>query len=232
MIRIRETILAALPMTILALVLLTYSSSSYFKDHREAISFYFEQPSGGKGTDSAVSITGSEDTCECELKKDATCSNTENPVLGGVDVMQYFTSFQLDDGTYNESAIGEIGNRQYSSTYKGYSFWFLSQENKEMFDESPSSYVPQYGGFCSWGVAGEYCPQYAWSATCLGPAGNWGHWTIYESKLYFFLFEKAKGKFVDDLAGYSEAGEERWLSWFPEEDYFNTNCYVSDTSRG
>ena len=32
--------------------------------------------------------------------------------------------------------------------------WFFSQ--------NPSKFVPQFGGFCSWGVAAEFCPSYPW----------------------------------------------------------------------
>ena len=30
------------------------------------------------------------------------------------------------------------------------------------FAQNPSKFVPQFGGFCSWGVAAEFCPSYPW----------------------------------------------------------------------
>jgi YHS domain-containing protein len=108
----------------------------------------------------------------------------------------------------------------------GYQFYFLSQENKDIFDETPDAYIPQYGGFCSWGISGEYCPPYPWEKDCLGPSGNWGHWTIQNNKLYFFLFELPKTKFLTNVSYYVEQGDLRWSSWFNDDAYFSTSCYV------
>ena len=32
----------------------------------------------------------------------------------------------------------------------------------DVFSQNPSKFVPQFGGFCSWGVAAEFCPSYPW----------------------------------------------------------------------
>lgn len=92
--------------------------------------------------------TTSEDTCGCpDVVTIPDCGNSENPVLGGLDFVQYF-SFE------NESFTGKMGHSKYSETYDGYTFYFLNEKNKEAFKEDPKKYVPQYGGFCSWGMAG------------------------------------------------------------------------------
>ncbi len=99
------------------------------------------------------------------------CSNSTFPVMGGVDFVQYFTAFKIADGTYNESEVGVVGSSEFTSYHDGYFYYFTSQANKNLFDASPSSYIPQWGGFCAWGVAGEYCTAstpWPWSATCLG----------------------------------------------------------------
>lgn len=174
---------------------------------------------------------GQTDTCSCPEMGE--CVVKGNPVLGGVDFVQYFTSFQLSDGSYNESEIGEVGSSSYSTTYNGNTFYFISESNKALFDKSPSSYVPQFGGFCGWGIGGEYCPPYPWDRDCLGPSGNWGHWTIQNEKLYLFFFEEAKSKFMADTSTYISQGTARWNTWFPMPDsYFNTDCYVTSTASG
>jgi hypothetical protein len=97
-----------------------------------------------------------------------------------------------------------------------------------MFDENPEQYIPQYGGYCAWGIAGEYCPTYPWSDSCLGPSGNWEHGIVLSDKLYFFLYEEAKEKFMANVEYNVEAGDERWLSWFSDFDTnMNTDCYVT-----
>ena len=66
----------------------------------------------------------------------------------------------------------------------------------------------------------------------MGPSGNWGHWTIVEEKIYFFLFSDAKNKFTteNNAEDMIVAGDSRWESWFGDdiEDYpMSTSCYVS-----
>jgi len=57
-----------------------------------------------------------------------------------------------------------------SSEYGGYSYHFISEETKELFDLNPSYFIPEWGSFCSWGISGEYLPDYAWDYDCLGPS--------------------------------------------------------------
>lgn len=33
-------------------------------------------------------------------------------------------------------------------------FWFLSSDNAYKFNKSPKDYMPQYGGYCAWGLTG------------------------------------------------------------------------------
>jgi YHS domain-containing protein len=95
-------------------------------------------------------------TCECpDETSSRNCASTEFPVLGGVDFVNYFTAYKNADGSYNETEYGVMGSSSHSSTHNGYIYYFVSDSNKVMFDASPSSYIPQYGGFCTWGVVGE-----------------------------------------------------------------------------
>ena len=45
------------------------------------------------------------------------------------------------------------GNPAIESTYQGVTYLFASAANKADFDKDPAKYVPQYGGFCAYGVA-------------------------------------------------------------------------------
>ncbi len=31
-------------------------------------------------------------------------------------------------------------------------YWFANRENLEKFQETPAKYIPQYGGYCAWGM--------------------------------------------------------------------------------
>ena len=42
-----------------------------------------------------------------------------------------------------------------ATTQQGYTYNFVSEANKKAFLKSPSTYVPQFGGFCSYGISSE-----------------------------------------------------------------------------
>ncbi|MEC7290989.1 MAG: YHS domain-containing (seleno)protein, partial [Pseudomonadota bacterium] len=65
-----------------------------------------------------------------------------NIALQGYDTVAYFT-------------IGEPtkGSADFSTTYNGAEFRFVSEENLNLFLGDPQKYAPQYGGYCAWAVA-------------------------------------------------------------------------------
>lgn len=65
------------------------------------------------------------------------------------------------------------GNRGFSSSYDGATFYFASPQNKATFDANPAKYAPQYGGYCAWAVSKGYTAKTDPNA-----------WTIYDGKLY------------------------------------------------
>jgi YHS domain-containing protein len=162
---------------------------------------------------------------------DAKCTDTSTPVLGGVDVVNYFTSYKLSSGGYNDTQPGIVGLSKYSSIFNGYTFYFSTSVNKKIFDSYPSKYLPQYGGFCTWGISTEVCPKAPWSTTCIGPYGNWNHWVIVNEKLYFFWFDQAKTNFLTQgiVSEYIKTADARWEEWYGDkkQSVFSTNCYVS-----
>ena len=48
------------------------------------------------------------------------------------------------------------GNEEYVFTYKGAEWFFSSQENLNLFKESPEKYAPQFGGYCAYAVSQNY----------------------------------------------------------------------------
>ena len=45
------------------------------------------------------------------------------------------------------------GFATHSATYDGASYYFTSAANREAFEANPAAYLPQHGGFCSFGVS-------------------------------------------------------------------------------
>ena len=60
--------------------------------------------------------------------------------------------------------------------YKGGKYLFVSPENSDEFKANPEKYLPQYGGYCAFGVA-------MGKKFDIDP----GSWRIVDEKLYFNL---------------------------------------------
>lgn len=54
--------------------------------------------------------------------------------------------------SYLDLGIAQRGLKQYKSEHKKVVYYFTSAEQKATFDKNPSKYLPQFGGFCAFGV--------------------------------------------------------------------------------
>lgn len=62
-------------------------------------------------------------------------------VAEGYDVVSYFSN------------IAKEGSKKYVATYHNVKYKFSSQQNLDTFNENPTKYIPQYGGYCAYAVA-------------------------------------------------------------------------------
>lgn len=72
-------------------------------------------------------------------------------------------AYNIDDSTialqgyspvsYLDIGIAQKGLKEYKSTYNGVAYYFTSKEQKKTFEANPSKYLPQYGGYCAFGVS-------------------------------------------------------------------------------
>lgn len=71
--------------------------------------------------------------------------NLENKVaIQGYDPVGYFTQGKAIKG-----------KKEFTTSYQGVVYKFLSSENKEAFLKNPSKYEPQYGGWCAYAMGSE-----------------------------------------------------------------------------
>lgn len=54
--------------------------------------------------------------------------------------------------SYADLALAQKGVKEFKSEYKKVIYYFTSAEQKTTFDKNPEKYLPQYGGFCAFGV--------------------------------------------------------------------------------
>lgn len=54
--------------------------------------------------------------------------------------------------SYVDLGLAQKGVKDQKSTYNSISYYFTSAEQKASFDKSPAKYLPQYGGYCAYGI--------------------------------------------------------------------------------
>ena len=54
--------------------------------------------------------------------------------------------------SYLDLGIAQRGVKEFKSTHNKVNYYFTSADQKASFDKSPEKYLPQYGGFCAFGV--------------------------------------------------------------------------------
>lgn len=101
-------------------------------------------------------------------------------------------------------AFVQIGNRiegshAFTAVHEGVAYYFASKANKKAFRKDPARYVPQNGGFCTYGVS-------------VGKKfdGNPRYAAVEEGKLYVFLNEEIFRAFDADRAGTISKASTQW----------------------
>jgi YHS domain-containing protein len=55
--------------------------------------------------------------------------------------------------SYLDNGIAQKGIKEYKASYEGLAYYFTGKEQKRKFEENPAKYLPQYGGYCAFGVS-------------------------------------------------------------------------------
>ena len=91
------------------------------------------------------------------------------------------------------------GDPSISATYRGAKYFLASKEHKALFEADPKKYVPQFGGYCAFGVA----------EGALFPV-DINTWQVWNDKLYLNLKPAVLKLFNKDVAGYVAKAEKNW----------------------
>ena len=54
--------------------------------------------------------------------------------------------------SYLDLGLAQKGIKDYKSEYNKVIYYFTSADQKKAFDKNPQKYLPQYGGYCAFGV--------------------------------------------------------------------------------
>lgn len=101
--------------------------------------------------------------------------------VGGYDVVAYFS---------NDAVKGFEG---YSAQHNGVTYYFSTKENRDKFKKSPEKYLPQFDGYCAWGVAAKE------TKFPINPEA----FDIIDGKLYLFFNGPFNGELFNTLEPWS-----------------------------
>ena len=108
--------------------------------------------------------------------------------VGGYDPVAYFIE--------HKPVMGK-GDILYS--WKGATWRFASEKNRDAFAANPEKYAPQYGGYCAYAVAKGGTAK-----------GDPQAWTIVGGKLYLNLSPAVQKLWEKDITGYIKAADKKW----------------------
>lgn len=108
--------------------------------------------------------------------------------IHGYDPVAFFTEGEA-----------RLGDARYSVAHEGAAYRFVSEANRQKFERSPNRFLPQYGGFCAYGVA-------------LGAKfdGDPRVFVLRDGKLYFNLNPEIQATWQEDVAGNIRKADDNW----------------------
>lgn len=115
-------------------------------------------------------------------------SGASKAAVSGYDTVAFFTDAKPVNGSPFITA-----------DHKGATYYFASEEHKALFTANPEKYVPQFGGFCAFGV----------SINKVLPV-DISTWQVRNGKLYLNLNPDIRIKFDADFDGNLAKATKNW----------------------
>ena len=106
--------------------------------------------------------------------------------IDGYDPVAYFTEMNPVKG-------------QFRADYQGSTFHFATAAHRDAFTADPEKFVPQYGGYCAYGMAKGY-------KASIDPAA----FTIVGDKLYLNYSETVRSQWLTDIPGHIRKADANW----------------------
>lgn len=115
-------------------------------------------------------------------------NSTNGIALKGYDPVAYFSEQKATEG-----------KKEFTYEWSGTQWLFSSQANLDTFKAAPQKYVPQYGGFCAYGVSENHKSPTDPNA-----------WTVVDGKLYLNYSLKVKELWSKDIPGRIQKANGFW----------------------
>ena len=91
------------------------------------------------------------------------------------------------------------GDPAWSAQYRNATWYFASEQNRDLFRGNPGRYAPQYGGYCA----------YAMSGGRVVPTDP-NAWHIENGKLYLNYSQGIRNVWIRDVPGYVRNADRHW----------------------
>jgi YHS domain-containing protein len=91
------------------------------------------------------------------------------------------------------------GSKDIAVLHGGGTYYFLSEDNKAAFQSNPAKYLPEYGGFCSYGAAANYKVD-----------GDPKVWNIVNGKLYLNINKSIDRAWDRKQSFYIKKADKNW----------------------
>jgi YHS domain-containing protein len=123
-------------------------------------------------------------------------SKSKSPIFGGVEgaILGY------DPVAYFKVSMPVKGLDTIKFEWKGATWHFASNENKQLFVENPTQFAPQYGGYCAYGWSQGYPAKIVPEA-----------WSIVDGKLYLNYDQEVKDLWNKNQQDYIKKANENYL---------------------
>lgn len=108
--------------------------------------------------------------------------------IRGYDTVAYFTENKPVEGSDD-----------FSVEYMGATWLFSSQENKELFENEPEKYAPQFGGYCAYAVSQN-------ATASIKPE----LFTIHDGKLYLNYNKSINEKWLNNKENFIVDANKNW----------------------
>lgn len=109
--------------------------------------------------------------------------------IKGYDTVAYFTTGKALQG-----------NESFTFKWHDMTWYFLTEENRNLFATSPEKYAPQYDGYCAWAMTEARKAQ-------VDPEV----WEIVNGKLYLQCSKAAYEKWSKDIPGNIKKADMNWV---------------------
>ncbi len=108
--------------------------------------------------------------------------------IDGYDPVAYFTEHKPVKGA-----------PAFRTDYQGATFQFASADHRDTFAANPERFIPQYGGYCAYGMARGYKAK-------IDPAA----FSVVHDKLYLNYSETIRNRWLSDVPGYIQQADANW----------------------